>query len=270
MSQVRRRLMRCRLEDIPEQISELIGTVDRVCFPVQGLTSHVLIVSGSRGEYVVKRASKPPFNLWLRRENQVLRSLVTSGLPVPRPYLYLEESAGDRAHWLVMERLPGIPLKARLRDEHDCLLRRRLMFGFGRLLAAIHNAAPPNALTCPEPWLDMMLDQATQNLQRYDVDGTPALLSLLKSQRPKPVSNTLIHGDYTLDNVLVMGETLTGVIDWCSGAVGDPRYDLALATRPEREAFQDPADLDAFYEGYGGPRLAREESTYFEGLYEFF
>lgn len=73
-----------------------------------------------------------------------------------------------------------------------------------------------------------------------------------------------------MDNVLVSEGRVSGLIDWCWGAFGDPRYDLALATRPKPEAFGEPADLDAFYEGYGGRRLTEEERDYFVGLYEFF
>jgi aminoglycoside phosphotransferase (APT) family kinase protein len=101
------------------------------------------------------------------------------------------------------------------------------------------------------------------------VDGTPALLARLEYQRPPPVPAALVHGDYALDNVLVLQQTVTRLVDWAGGTVGDPRYDLALATRPKAGAFQTPEDVDAFYIGYGGPRLNAAEAWYFRGLYEF-
>jgi aminoglycoside phosphotransferase (APT) family kinase protein len=94
----------------------------------------------------------------------------------------------------------------------------------------------------------------------------------MRSNQPDPVAPTLIHGDYTIDNVLVEGATVTGIVDWSAGAAGDPRHDLALATGAKQEAFglQREADLQAFYSGYGGQRLSDNELEYFLGLDEFF
>jgi aminoglycoside phosphotransferase (APT) family kinase protein len=115
-----------------------------------------------------------------------------------------------------------------------------------------------------------MLDEAADNLARFPVDGNPALLDWLRQHRPPPVLQTLIHGDFTLDNVLVQDGQVTGIIDWSKGALGDPRYDLALATRPDDGVFQSPGDLRAFSTGYGGEPLSVEIQEYFVGLYEFF
>jgi aminoglycoside phosphotransferase (APT) family kinase protein len=68
----------------------------------------------------------------------------------------------------------------------------------------------------------------------------------------------------------MVGEQVSGVIDWAGGAAGDPRYDIALACRPKPEVFQIPAEIDAFFEGYGGSPLSEEEYEYFVGLYEIF
>jgi aminoglycoside phosphotransferase (APT) family kinase protein len=81
----------------------------------------------------------------------------------------------------------------------------------------------------------------------------------------------LIHGDFTVDNVLIAKGRVTGVIDWAGGGPGDPRYDLALAIRPrETGLFQEPPDRHAFFEGYGMAGLSAAEYDYFVKLYEFF
>lgn len=262
----------------PEPVKELIGPIRRIEIPGQGATSEVVIVQGDHGEFVVKRAAQPPFDQWLRRESQVLAALRGSGLAVPEVYLYLEQGtgtngnqrAGGRCAWLVMQRLPGLPLRSRLRDEPDPAVRRRLLEAFGQAVRTVHAAVPPASLAAEGPWLDVTLERARWHLEHFPVDGTEELLEHLRAHRPRPVPATLIHGDCTMDNVLVDGERISGFIDWCWGAVGDPRYDLALATAPKPEAFREEADLEAFYEGYGGERLSPEETAYFLGLYEFF
>ncbi|NJP39269.1 aminoglycoside phosphotransferase family protein [Alkalicoccus luteus] len=79
-----------------------------------------------------------------------------------------------------------------------------------------------------------------------------------------------MHGDFTIDNVLIHGGRITGIIDWAGAAYGDPRYDVALAVRPKPSVFTQE-DAAAFYKGYGKTALSNNEFHYFaEGLYEFF
>jgi len=117
-----------------------------------------------------------------------------------------------------------------------------------------------------------MLEQAEYNLHHYTVDGSAAQLAELRQHRPRPVPVTLIHGDFTVDNVLIKDRKVIGVIDWMGGGMGDPRYDLALAIRPKSSGlFHEPQDRAAFFEGYGElVTLHESEYSYFVTLYEFF
>jgi len=96
-----------------------------------------------------------------------------------------------------------------------------------------------------------MLNQAEYNLKNYKVDGNEKLLEFIKTNKPNLYKQTFIHGDFTIDNVLVSNGVITGVIDWASGAYGDPRYDVSLAIRPKSNAFEHEIDKVIFFEGYG-------------------
>lgn len=259
------------LGQMPLALREIIGPIQTVDVPEQGATSDVAVLSGSNGRFVVKRAKRPPYLEWLRREYQVLRSLSPGIDFIPKPFCYAEGNhKGSRSHWLLMEHLPGVSLREVLRQGVDSAERRRLLFAFGRALLSIHSQPVPNELASQEPWLDHMLQLAESYLHDYEVDGDAALLDRLRAGRPGPLPSCLIHGDYTLDNVLICDGQVSGVVDWCWGAFGDPRHDLAIATRCKPEAFHDPADFDAFYDGYAGRRITEDERAYFLGLYEFF
>lgn len=274
------------LDQMPASLREIVGPFQTIDVPEQGATSDVVILSSSKGRFVVKRAHQPPYHEWLRREYEVLRSLSPHMDFIPKPFGYVEEELrGSHSRWLLMEHLPGVSLTEVLRRGVEPAERRRLLFSFGQALSAIHRqpvpvefisqgpyefvTQEPYEFISQEPWLDRILDLAAIYLRDYDVDGDAALLERLKAERPEPLAPCLIHGDYTLDNVLIDCGRVSGVIDWCWGAWGDPRYDLALATREESSAFQEPADFDAFYEGYAGRRLTEEEKAYFTGIYEF-
>src|SRR5699024_388531 len=101
--------------------------------------------------------------------------------------------------------------------------------------------------------------------------STEELLKKIKLNKPNQFKQTLIHGDYTIDNVLVHNGVISGVIDWAGGAYGDPRYDVSLAVRPKPNAFENVLERELFFEGYGGKIIKNEEFDYFvNGLYEFF
>ena len=116
-----------------------------------------------------------------------------------------------------------------------------------------------------------MLKEAENNLRYYEVEGTRELLEQLKANPPMDVEYTLIHGDFTIDNVIVRDDRVVGVIDWGAATYGDPRYDIALAIRPKPNAFENEIDKQLFFEAYGRMVISQEEFDYFEnGLYNFF
>ena len=257
--------------NLPEQIRAITGKIDAIHYPAQGATSQVMFLQTLHATFAAKRATQPRYRSWLRREYSILQSLAETTLPVPRAHLFVPSAYDDRESWLLMSCLPGESLRAVLRTTSDPLARPTLIVTFGQLSQAVHDCRIPAALDQEQsPWLDRMLDQAAIALQHDVVDGTPELLQHVRQHRPPAGRDTLIHGDCTLDNVLVHNGIVNGLIDWAGGGRGDPRYDLALATQVEREAFGTASDYDAFYSGYRGARLTEAEHSYFLDLDEFF
>src|SRR5690606_1135289 len=104
------------LERMPPPLRELIGSLQKIGVPEQGATSDVIFVSGSNGRFVVKRATRPPYHDWLRREHEVLGSLSPQTAFIPKPLGFVEEpDRGRPSNWLLMEHLPGVPLSDVLR-----------------------------------------------------------------------------------------------------------------------------------------------------------
>jgi aminoglycoside phosphotransferase (APT) family kinase protein len=258
-----------QINDIPSEIRNLTGKIKAIRYPRQGYTSDVGIVESEQGMFVLKRTQGQRFCSWLRREVYVLKSLAFTKLPVPRVHLYMEQEARNQC-WAVMDYLEGEPLRQVLFREKNRERRHETIFNFGRILSEIHATQCPNEIRGDVPWLDNMLRQAKFNLDTYRVAGNEELLNRLVTHRPIPIAQTLIHGDFTIDNVLVRDGRITGVIDWSSAAFGDPRYDLSLAIRPKPNAFQNRCDADAFFAGYGKRPITDQDFAYFVGLYEFF
>lgn len=258
------------MNEIPNEITNFMGQIRQIRFPQQGDTSDVGIIASEQGLFVLKRTRGRQFRSWLHHEVLVLDALANTDLPVPRGHLYVEHDLQNQS-WAVFYYLEGDTLRQVLSQERDCERRQETIMNFGGILAKIHATPCPNVLRSETEWLDRTLLQAKFNLEHYLVDGDNELLCRLMTNKPNPIAETLIHGDFTIDNVLVKDGEIVGVIDWGGGAFGDPRYDVSLAIRPKPRLFKDQADVDIFFKGYGVKNITDEDFTYFaEGLYKFF
>jgi aminoglycoside phosphotransferase (APT) family kinase protein len=245
------------LQDI---VGELI-TLEKL--PEQGWTSEVSRIVTKSGTYLLKSAFKEKYRDWLRAEAMVLMSLEDgSEIPVPTYKGFIEED--DRSH-LIMSFEKGITLTAALREAGTLSEKERLIRSFGRFVQKLHEQDP--VFNSEGDWLDAQLRRAQLYAEKRQSEGSLELLEQLKSSKPQNVKQTMIHGDCTTDNVLVINGEVEIFIDVAGMTVGDPRYDEALAIRKFRHH---PDLLAAFYKGYTRYRVSQEEFQYFEGLYDFF
>ncbi|MFJ7826603.1 phosphotransferase family protein [Psychrobacillus sp. NPDC096623] len=252
---------------IPEQFQKKIGNVLRTSYPKrQGATSKVQFFHADQGNYVCKCSSLPKYRTWLLKEAKVMQELnANTALSIPT---YLDFVEDENNSYLLMSMEPGIPLREALSDAKTDEEKTNLIHSFGTMLRTLHVTDPPLKWKQQECWLDMQLKRAAFNLKNYEVDGNQQLLENLILNKPDTIPQTLIHGDCTIDNVLVTDNQVHTFIDLSETAFGDPRYDIALAIR---SFLFDKELLDAFYTGYRLQQITNGEFNYFDGgLYEFF
>lgn len=244
--------------EIPLEIKEHLHTINAIKFPRQGYCSDVAIIESENGVYALKRTKGIVFCSWLEREVTVLNCLAKqTTLPVPTVKKFVEQ---QNQNWALLECVEGETLRTALCKETNKAKRQEMLFQFGAILSQIHATPCPKELRNEQKWLDHMLDQAEYNFKNYKVDGNQQLLEKIKRTQPADYQQTWIHGDFTIDNVLVSNGVITGVIDWRSGACGDPRYDVSLAIRPKPNAFENNIDHEIFFEGYGAKTI--DENVY--------
>jgi aminoglycoside phosphotransferase len=255
--------------DIPDTFIEQIGEIQNISFPRQGHTSIVVKVETHTHQFIIKKTEHGLFNEWLSEEYKALLYLSTSGLPVPKAYAFHVQ---DKSRWLLMDYIDGISLRHFLSDNPNHRDREKIISQYGLCLKQVHESQCPIGLrNNDQSWIDTMFMNASHNLDNYDVEGTEELLIQLKNDRLEPIENTLIHGDFHTNNVLVKNNNVVGIIDWPRTAFGDPRFDIALAIRPKQGVFDQTRDKEVFFESYGRLRISDEEYRYFqEGIYKFF
>ncbi len=251
-------------DELPDAVRLWLPSNATFEFPPQGQTSTLAFVVGA--PIVVKRMRGAVYSSAAEWEHKALVELADSKLPIPSPLgLHVREHRGEREAWLCMSRLPGEPLASVLERSPDADSICRWYAALGDLAARIHATPIPQALRpdAPFTWLERVLSRTRRAGERVR-----NLVMRLARERPPDIPETVIHGDFTLDNVLADGDHISGVIDWGGAGPGDPRFDVTLALMGDGEGPIDARAVRAFLEGYCAAPIPRGLRRFFEQAYQ--
>lgn len=254
-------------EQLQEKVKEIVGEINEVMvLAEQGCTSEVRQLITDGDSYLLKSSFKKKYRDWLKSEANVLENLNNQKLiQVPTYFGFIENN--DSSH-LIMSFENGITLTSALKNAETTSEKKMLIKSFGHFLNQLHSTKIIESFNHKNNWLDKQLFKAKSYMDRGETDGSIELFEELQSNKPIPVHQTMIHGDCTTDNVLVVDGEVQLFIDVSGMTVGDPRYDESLAIR---SFITNEEYIKAFYEGYKRNTISKGEFEYFdEGLYEFF
>jgi len=216
----------------------------------------------------------------MMRQEPDIHELVLSRttVPVPRILTYDDSHTLIDRDFLIMERLPGLPL-----TEAHSVSRNIVFRQLGEYLAQVHSLTEDRYgyLGAHQPmvpqstWVEAfeimwnkMIDDIIM-VGYYDQEESKMMRSLLDDyiamfDRPTPAS--LLHMDIWHQNILVDREgNITGLVDWDRALWGDPEIEFAVL---DYCGISEPA----FWEGYGQERDLVSDSArirqFFYLLYE--
>ena len=197
-------------------------------------------VTDGTGDWVVRR---PPLGHVLAtahdmsREYRVMHGLAGTAVPVPRVRLLCHDSEIIGAPFYLMDFVPGAVYRRAADttgvgpDRAETMSRHLI-----EVLADLH-AVDPDAVGLADfgrgpGYLDRQLRRwakqatASHNRELPDLD---ALGTGLADRLPRTQRDTIVHGDYRLDNALVDANgRIAAVLDWEMSTIGDPLADLGL------------------------------------------
>lgn len=236
--------------------------------------------------YVIRRPNKlrhtKLFNS-LEGEYRLLQRLQDTEMPTPVPVVFCHETSIVGDQFFVTSSLDGttIPMRSGLSDriptEHA---RRTVGERLIDTLADIHSL--------PIGRFDNVCDYRSPRTQVHhavnrldhvrDVTGRdfPALREVarwLREHAPSDPETTLIHGDFKPGNVLFAGTDppeITGVLDWETAALADPRTELAyflLYWRDDGDPSLPIDDIEARYSNEAAIQEVRDINE--TGFYPF-
>jgi aminoglycoside phosphotransferase (APT) family kinase protein len=211
---------------------------------LQAGKSNLTYVLSSGGQELILR--RPPTGHLLpsahdmRREARVIGALSAIGFPVPE--LIAVEETGELLGqpFYVMQRVSGLILRddfppgyaetraARL-DIVDALVQT-----LARLHAVDYARCGLGDFGRPAGYMQRQLRRWTAQSEATAGDVTPGMASLaseLQATLPTRCGETLVHGDYRLDNCVLDARDparVIAVLDWEMSTLGDPLADLGL------------------------------------------
>lgn len=204
-----------------------------------GQSNPTYLLSSGTLRFVLRR--RPPGTLLesahaIDREYRVLTALATSGVPVPRPYLYCDDERiigsafylvdyiDGRVFWDA--ELPGVASadRAAIYDNMNTVFARLHSLDVATLGLADFGRSGDYCARNFARWAKIY-----EQSKLIDIPEMDWLIAHLPQALPRDESTALIHGDFGLYNAIVAsdGTELRAVLDWEMATLGDPFVDLA-------------------------------------------
>ena len=189
----------------------------------------------------------------MAREYRVMNALVPTSVPVPGPLALCTDPDVLGVTFYVMREVPGSVLRTPLDTEALSVADRAALANELIATLADLHAVSPDAVGLSDygrrdgycvrqirTWGAQWDRSRTRDLPDMGL-----LLARLAERAPEDSANTIVHGDYRLDNTVVSlpadgPPRIAGVLDWELSTLGDPLADLATTL----SYWHDPGDVE--------------------------
>ena len=242
------------------RLSNWIGERELACGPITNVTrlgggsqNVILRVTQGGRDFVLRRPPVCPraeSNETMRREARVLEALAHTDVPHPRLIAACSDEKTLGFTFYLMEPVVGFNAVAGLPalHTHSRALRHRmglaLVDGAAALARVDYRAVGLEGFGKAEGYLERQVSRWRSQLASYasyagwpgaqGLSGLSALEEYLQQNRPAASEPGIIHGDYSIGNVMYRYDNaeLAAIVDWELATVGDPLIDLGwiLAT----------------------------------------
>ena len=176
----------------------------------------------------------------MNREFTVMAGLGTTAVPVPRMLHFCDDPEVLGQRFYVMERVEGHIVTTALPTGYAETEAQRasLSNGLVDVLAALHTvdyvAAGLGEFGRPDGYLSRQVSRWGKQWDATRLEGmefVDVLAADLTAKLPATQRNTVVHGDYRLDNTMLhpteVGR-INAVLDWEMSTLGDPLADLGI------------------------------------------
>lgn len=211
----------------------------------QGHSNETLFIEWGAQELVMRR---PPAGETAEtahdvlREYRVISALEETDVPVPTPVLACDDTSVIGGEFYLMERLKGDVIRDHEPDRFATTEQRRqigetLIDTLAKIHTIDYERVGLGDLGRPEGYTERQIERwgkqfdwayETTKAER-EIPHIEEIGDWLEANVPEEYEQTLVHGDYKLDNVMYApGSTpeINAVLDWEMGTFGDPSADI--------------------------------------------
>ncbi|MGV7122394.1 phosphotransferase family protein [Sphingopyxis sp. 550A] len=196
-------------------------------------------LSAPSGDYVLRR--QPFGNLLpsahaVDREFRVQRALRSAGLPVAHQYGLCVDEGVIGSWFYVMALVQGRTLWDGAMPDATVPQRRASYFAMTDTLAALHNVNVDRAGLAgfgrEGNYFVRQIERWTKQYRLAETEPMPAmerLIRFLADSCPPQTRNTVVHGDYRIDNMIFARNApeIRAILDWELSTIGDPLADFS-------------------------------------------
>jgi aminoglycoside phosphotransferase (APT) family kinase protein len=170
----------------------------------------------------------------MAREHRIISALVGSDVPVARTFGLCKDTEVNEAPFYIMDYVAGPVLHdvdvSQTLPESE---RYDLSLHVVDVLAALHRINPDDVglgeLGRKEAYLARQLKRWNKQWEASKTHEIPAMdesSKLLAENMPEQVGASIVHGDYRLGNMIVVGGQIQALLDWELCTLGDPLADV--------------------------------------------
>lgn len=204
-----------------EDLRALTGGASRVTWAFDAVTD-----AHQRRPLILRTGPLEELYASMELEANAQRVAGQAGAPVPNVLVADNSPAALGNPYLICDRIDGETVVRRIERQLDEAGREHLLRQCAQALAAIHRADPSGVALSAEDQLSAC---------RAQLDTMPDTTAVfewafrrLAADRPPPVPQQLVHGDFRMGNLMVSGDgDLAAVLDWELVHLGDGCEDLA-------------------------------------------
>jgi len=189
-------------------------------------------------KYVLRR--KPPGKLLpsahaVDREYRAISALYPTGFPVAKPYLLCEDESVIGTMFYVMDCVEGRIYWGPLLPDCSPKERTAIYEAMNKTLARLHSLDYEKLGLAdfgkPGAYIARQISRWTKQYQLSETETIPEmnrLIEWLPAHLPPQERNTVVHGDYRLDNMILhpTEPRVLAVLDWELCTIGDPMADF--------------------------------------------
>ena len=213
----------------PIQLSQLTGGQSNPTFKISGDNEHFVLRKKPAGVLL-------PSAHAVDREHRVMKALANTDVPVPRMLAYCEDENIVGTAFFIMEYLDGRVFVDQSLRQLQTSERYVIYEEMNNTIAAIHRldyvSLGLEGFGKPGNYFSRQITRWSRQVREANIpipDSLNRLMGWLPENIPNEEENSLIHGDFRMDN-LIFHKTeprVIGVLDWELSTLGNPLADFA-------------------------------------------